>query len=355
MDNIAIIDPASYALPYDYFYVQSLSGLYNVDFYCSKTKYNYEYVEKLKLLPNIKVHEYNVSGVNKVRGLMNYFRMLMKIAGSSNKYKSINLQWSLLSFLEVIVLFVIRSKLVFTIHNSVPHNKPRKAYLSSEILARMANKLLFVSDYTKNDFLSLYHVKKDKCFVLNHGVMPINTQNVNVVSYPTPANRIVFWGNVKDYKGVDFLLDAIPLFKKKGYYLEVYGKFDQDKKALALELENNGVKVIDGYLSLNEVEELLSSNIILVLPYKAASQSGVMYTALNYNTIMIATDSGDPYEFLKQCNLEQLSFRYNDLASLEKTLDFLRENHVIINSKIIRSKAKYNWNYPTSVLNNIFG
>ncbi len=355
MDNIAVIDPASYALPYDFFYVQSLSGLYNVDFYCSTTKYNYEYVKKLKLLPNITVHEYNVSGVNKARGLMNYFRMLMKIASTSKKYKSINLQWSLLSFLEMIIFFVIRSKLVLTIHNSVPHNKPRKAYFSSKILARMANKLLFVSNYTKSDFLSLYHVKEDKCFVLNHGVMPINTQSTNIVAYPTPANRIVFWGNVKDYKGVDFLLDAIPLFNEKGYCLEVYGKFDQDKKALALELQNNGAKVIDGYLSLNEVEELLSSNIILILPYKAASQSGVMYTALNYNTIMITTDSGDPYEFLKQCNLERLSFRYNDLASLEKTLDYLRDNYSIINSKILQSKNEYNWNYPTSVLNKIFG
>ncbi|HHA1479966.1 TPA: glycosyltransferase family 4 protein [Enterobacter hormaechei subsp. xiangfangensis] len=355
MGKIAIIDPASYALPYDYFYVKSLSSFYKVDFYCSSTKFNYDYVEKLRLLPNVTVHEFQVSGVNKFRGLINYIKLLMKVALSSQKYKAINLQWSLVTFFEVIFFFYVRSKLIVTFHNSVPHNKPRKAYRNIKILAHMANKLLFVSNYTRNDFLDLYGFAKQKCFVLNHGVMPINNEHFHCKIFSSPPRRIVFWGNIKDYKGVDFLLDALPLFKKKGFSLEVYGKFDENKKALAQKLYHNGVKVIDGYLNLDEVEKLLSSNIALILPYKAASQSGVMYTALNYNTIILATNCGDPYEFLKECDLKELSFKYNDLISLEKSLDYLSVNHEIIKERIISSKEKYNWAFPASVLNNIFG
>lgn len=36
MNKIAIIDPASYALPYDYFFIRSLSKDYEIDFFVRK-------------------------------------------------------------------------------------------------------------------------------------------------------------------------------------------------------------------------------------------------------------------------------------------------------------------------------
>ncbi|ENL6904420.1 glycosyltransferase [Enterobacter ludwigii] len=358
MERIAIIDPASYALPYDFFYVKSLSQHYNIDFYCSRTKYNYEYVQRIKTLPNVIVYEYSISGVNKYIGVLNYIRMLFTIVSSSKKYSSINLQWSLVTLIELAFLLFVKSKLIVTFHNSVPHGKARKAYFKSKAISFIANKLLFVSNYTRDDFLLLYgNISniKDKMFVLNHGVMPLNIDEKMIEEFTTPPKRIVFWGNVKDYKGVDFLAEAIPFINRKGYSLEVYGKFDKDKKNLYNKLTQAGVKVVDQYLKLDEIEEILSSNIILALPYKAASQSGVMYTALYYNTVMIATDCGDPHEFLKECNLEKLSFKYNDLDSLEKSLDYLTDNYETVKERIKLSKSKYHWDYPYTVLDNIFG
>ncbi|EPD0921581.1 glycosyltransferase [Escherichia coli] len=359
MNKIAIIDPASYALPYDYFFIRSLSKDYEIDFFCSKTKYNFDYVKKISLIPNVKVHVYNVSYGSKLLGVISYILMLLKVVFTSKKYTAINLQWSLLPYVEVIFLYIIKSKFVMTFHNSVEHGRIKKAYLKNNILASLANKIIFVSDFTKNEFLSIYNKLNnisEKSYVLKHGVMPINFDEANIKNNFFEAPRkIIFWGNVKDYKGVDFLAENIHLIIAKGYSLEIYGKFDRDKKYLINMFQRAGAKVTDEYLSLNEIEKLLSSNIILVLPYKAASQSGVMYTALNYNTVMITTDCGDPYEFLKDCDLRNLSFTYNDSASFEKALDYLSNNFLSIKERILLNKKKYQWEYSSTILKEIFG
>ncbi|HFN5758622.1 TPA: hypothetical protein ACHFML_004596, partial [Escherichia coli] len=86
--KIAIIDPASYALPYDYFYIKSLCTYYDIDFYCSHTKYNPEYIEKIKSLDGVNVYLFNVSNTNKFVGTINYLRLLFFVF--INKYLAVN-------------------------------------------------------------------------------------------------------------------------------------------------------------------------------------------------------------------------------------------------------------------------
>jgi hypothetical protein len=59
--KIAIIDPSSYTLPYDYYYLKEISKYYKIDFYYSKTQYNYETINQINDTDNIKLIEYNIS------------------------------------------------------------------------------------------------------------------------------------------------------------------------------------------------------------------------------------------------------------------------------------------------------
>ena len=106
--KIAIIDPSSYSLPYDYFYVNEVSKYFKVDFYYSTTNSNYEYIEKLKYNENIELHEYQVTPSEKGRliGVINYFKMLIHLARNRKSYHAIHFIWNIAFILEPFSIFL---------------------------------------------------------------------------------------------------------------------------------------------------------------------------------------------------------------------------------------------------------
>ena len=183
LNRIAIIDPSSYSIPYDYFYINELSKYYKVDFYYSNTKYNYEYIEKLKNNNNVNLREYNISPIvtSKLFGLVNYFKMMKDIFFDRNKYLKIHFMWSIFALGEIPFFFFIKNKLIVTFHNDVPHNYYKKTYLPYKIISKLARKVLFVSDFTKNTFIENYS-KSNKYFLIQHGIMPIDSIDENEIN-----------------------------------------------------------------------------------------------------------------------------------------------------------------------------
>ena len=45
--KIAYIDPASFTLPYNFYYILQISKYSIVDYYCSKSRVNFKYVSDL--------------------------------------------------------------------------------------------------------------------------------------------------------------------------------------------------------------------------------------------------------------------------------------------------------------------
>ena len=175
----------------------------------------------------------------------------------------------------------------------------------------IAKKIVFISEYVKNSFIQNYNIKKmDNIFNVNIGLLPLFLEELEIA--PTqirkPEEKVVFWGIVDGYKGVDTIL----LMKKSNlfqdYSFEVYGRWNNDLKSLKKEMIKTGIYVEDKFLTLNELRKLLSRDILFVLPYKKATQSAVVYTLLNYNKVFIASNTGDNADLLRINYLEQLIF-----------------------------------------------
>ncbi|MNG80547.1 hypothetical protein D3C73_217850 [compost metagenome] len=357
MNRIAVVDPASYTLQYDYFFLKSLSENFVIDFYCSNSIFNSEYLNEISELINVNVICYDISNANKITGGLNYVRMLFDILKNKSLYQRINLQWSIVPSLDILFSLLIRKKLVMTFHNAIPHDYNNKVYLPFKLIARIAKRIMFVSQYTKDVFIDSYGAAFNaKSLVMNLGVMPV-TNNGNGIykRYDIPPKRIVFWGNIKPYKGLDFILESADKLFSAGYTVEVYGKFDIGLKFLSSELEKKGCTVRDTYLPIEEVQELLSENIILILPYKAASQSGVMYNALHYSTIFISTSVGETCQFLRASGLKELTFDYGSVDQLMNTLKYVDENHMKINKTLKDRKKDFDWSYSSENIRFLFG
>ena len=112
-----------------------------------------------------------------------------------------------------------------------------------------------------------------------------------------PSQRYtLFFGLIRDYKGLDTLLEAWARFRRSGHKLLIAGEFyaSRDKyieliKRLKLE---DQIILHDHFIPDGEVRNYFSASDCVVLPYKTATQSGVTQIAYNFCTPIIVTRVG---------------------------------------------------------------
>ncbi len=115
----------------------------------------------------------------------------------------------------------------------------------------------------------------------------------------------LFFGFIREYKGLKHLIRAISELKKKesglldeGFVLYVVGDFqgpESKKEYLELieaEKVSEYIKVIDGYVPDREVEQYFAACDLVVLPYESATQSGIIQIAYGFYKPVIATRVG---------------------------------------------------------------
>lgn len=111
-------------------------------------------------------------------------------------------------------------------------------------------------------------------------------------------NYLLFFGFIRDYKGLDILLRALANQKLKNLPLKllVAGEFyGNEEKYLALMNElgiEDQVELRTTFIPNTEVYLYFCACDIVVQPYKNATQSGVTQIAYHFNKPMITTDVG---------------------------------------------------------------
>lgn len=116
-----------------------------------------------------------------------------------------------------------------------------------------------------------------------------------------PAFRyIMFFGFIRDYKGLDILLDAWAILRRTGKLsgckLIVAGEYYSGREQYEHQIERLGLAgelvMMTHFITDQEVSPLFSAADIVVQPYKNATQSGVTQVAYYYGVPMIVTDVG---------------------------------------------------------------
>ncbi|MFH1511074.1 MAG: glycosyltransferase [Candidatus Woesearchaeota archaeon] len=114
---------------------------------------------------------------------------------------------------------------------------------------------------------------------------------------------ILFFGFVREYKGLKFLLDAMPeILKKHDVDLVVAGEFWQDKQDYIDKIESLGitrnVKIFDDYIPDEKVGIYFSATDMVMLPYLDASQSGIVQIAIGALKPIVSTNVGAIDDFI---------------------------------------------------------
>lgn len=350
MSRIAIVDPGSFVLPYDFHLVKALAESGRpVDFYGSLTRYNGEFLEAMRALPGVRVLARAISSsvTPRWRGALAYALQLLSLSVRARHYEIVNLQFSGFWPAEVLVFGWLRRKFVFTVHNAVPHGFQGQQHAPTLRLAKLASRLVFVSEASCEDFMRRYgEAFRAKASVLPHGLLPV-TPSAPVVPYCAAAvpRALAFWGRVQPYKGVELFADLArsPAVRQRGLSLAVHGAWSPELAPLRQELAQLGVTIRDAFLGDTELQALLAQDAVFLLPYQRASQSGALYALLNHGRVFFCADTGDLGAFMHRHGLEGLLLRDRTPEAVLACLDHLAAHGEEVRQKLATAQAALRW------------
>jgi len=116
---------------------------------------------------------------------------------------------------------------------------------------------------------------------------------------------ILFFGFVRRYKGLDVLVEAMPRVRAgRDVTLVVAGEFYEPVEPLRARIAELGlesaVRVLDRYVPDEEVGDLVAAADAVVLPYRSATQSGVVLVAYAAGCPVISTAVGGLPEVVEE-------------------------------------------------------
>ncbi|HEY4956328.1 MAG TPA: glycosyltransferase [Caldimonas sp.] len=348
--KVALVDGGSFVLPYDYQLAAALvaQGI-EVDVFASRTRYNGEFLEAMRALPRVTVRDRAISrtAAPRWRGALAYLSLLLELRRRRRDYDAVNLQFSAFWPFEMILLRSLRHRLVFTVHNPVPHGFPARRHRPTAWLAALANKLVFVSRFSRDDFIARYGERfRAKAELIAHGSAAVQP-GLGPVRYALsgPPEALVYWSTVKPYKGIELFAELArsPRIQALGMRLEVHGAWDASLRPLRDELIGLGVTVDDRYLDTQSLLALLARNVVFVLPYREASQSGALYSLLHHGRLFLCADSGDLGDFMRRFGLEAMLLRERSADAVADALERLRRDEAAIVAAFQAAQDASSW------------
>lgn len=193
------------------------------------------------------------------------------------------------------------TKIVCIADNVIPHEKRigdtafTKYFLKScDAFITMSEKVLTdLRTFTNKPARLVQHPLYD-----NFGDIISKQEARNNLGLNNNEKIILFFGFIRQYKGLDLLLNAMAdeRIKKENIKLLIAGEFYEDEKPyLQLIKENqleNNVILKTNFIPDSEVRNYLCAADCVVQPYKNATQSGVTPLAYHFEKPMIVTNVG---------------------------------------------------------------
>ena len=244
-----------------------------------------------------------------------------------------------------LLLRLLGIKLVYTAHNILPHESSKIDYILSKLVIKGASKIIVHSEYIKTKIVVIYKTDPHKITVIPHGNFDFYIPNVSMdkcesrkkLGLKESSNIILFFGYIREYKGLDLLLEAFETAAQNDPNLEllIAGEpatdilLDKYKQIINRSAVKERIIPHFNYIPTKEVAEYLIAADAVILPYKNIDHSGIVHLAYSFGKPIIATKVGDFEEsidqgksgyILKDNNPECLSETINRIFSCEEKL-----------------------------------
>lgn len=196
--------------------------------------------------------------------------------------------------------YLARSGVLYmlAVHDAERHpgedGRLRRWLLARDIAA--ADGAITMTKAVRGQLLERHAFPPERAWTAPLGVFVETTMTERSLPRDRPA-RLLFFGRVLPYKGLDVALAALPAVRAAhpGTELEIWSSGDIAPYRDAIE-RTSGVRIHNEWIAEERIPEIFARTDLCILPYREASQSAVIATAMAAGMPVVTTPIAGPVE-----------------------------------------------------------
>ncbi len=261
---------------------------------------------------------------------------------------------------------VKKIKILYICHNVFPHERfPADKWLTA-IALKQADFYITHSNSDAEDLKSI--IRNPKMAITVHPAYNffrrenMSKQKARERLKLSETDKVVlFFGLVREYKGLKHLLNAMAILKEKlQIKLLIAGDFAGNREVYDGLIKKNAIEenviITDQHIPISEVEKFFAACDLVVLPYESATQSGVIQVAYSFEKPVLATRVGGLPDVVFDGETGYVVEPQNAGKIAEAVIDFYENNRSDEFVKgIEREKYRYSWERMEKEIDNLTG
>jgi len=194
-------------------------------------------------------------------------------------------------------------RLVVIVHNTVPHEKKAFDEFFARAVLQQANEFICMNPNDAKKLQQLIKCEASQIKIVPHPVyQPFEPTGMTkeelraLLGLPYECKVILFFGFVRAYKGLSYLLEAMPILMGEGVpiRLVIAGEFWEKEDIYIQQLAKLGIEdmvsMYPEYIPDDQAAKFFEVADVFVAPYTGGTQSGSVKLALGYGLPIVVTE-----------------------------------------------------------------
>ncbi len=194
--------------------------------------------------------------------------------------------------------YLKNKNVVLTLHDINEHEGEQSFIniLTNKLHIKLAKHIFVHGENLRNILMEIEYPEKS-ISIIKHGDYSFFTNYEQDIS---EDGSILFFGRIVDYKGLQYLIEAVPQIKKKISKLNIIiaGSGDFAKYSSLIKTPED-FEIINEFIPDEIVAKLFQRASIIVLPYIEGSQTGIVPIAYSFKKPVIVTNVGSIQEVVE--------------------------------------------------------
>lgn len=259
-----------------------------------------------------------------------------------------------LTIIGILKLFS-KTKILFLCHNILEHEKNRIKRSFSKCVLSRGDYFIVHSEEEKERLIAITgktHVKVNfhpTYAIFDSGVIP--RERAKEQLRIREENTLLFFGFVREYKGLTYLIQAMPeilnhidarliiageFWEDKSPYLELIQSLDLDKK----------VTIVDRYIPNEEIPYFFYASDIVILPYTSVTGSGLVQLAFGFGKPVVVSRVGALSEVVRDKKTGFLVSPKSPGEIAQAVVEYFRKSdREAMGERITKERKKFSWDH----------